>query len=85
MGGGSDEYAASLWGDDDEGTKEKKRGPDRAERRRERRAKAEAEESAEVDRILNKIAEKGMESLTRREKGLLKRATARRQQSGKGR
>ncbi|MDY7108511.1 MAG: site-2 protease family protein [Planctomycetota bacterium] len=87
MGGGTDEYAASLWGDDDEEKKEKKqkkRGPDRAERRRRRREKAAEEEAAEVDRILNKIAEKGMDSLSRREKGLLKRATARRQQGGEG-
>jgi stage IV sporulation protein FB len=84
MGGGSDEYAASLWGDDEAETKQKKRGPDRAERRRQRQVKAEAEETAEVDRILNKIAEKGMESLSRREKGLLRRATARRRQGGEG-
>jgi stage IV sporulation protein FB len=84
MGGGGDDYAASLWADDDEKKDRKKRKPDRVQRRRLRRARAEAEESAEVDRILNKIARAGMESLTRRERALLKRATARRQQGGGG-
>jgi Zn-dependent protease len=84
MGTESDSYAASLWGDDDEKEGGKPEKPDRAERRRARKAQSEAKEVAEVDRILSKIAEHGMESISRRERSLLKRVTDRKQQGGEG-
>jgi len=48
-----------------------------AARREERRRQREEAERAEVDRILGKIAEGGMESLSRRERRTLDRATKR--------
>jgi Zn-dependent protease len=83
MGTESDSYAASLW-DDEEKESGKPPKPDRAERRRARRARLEEEEAAEVDRILTKIAEHGMESISRRERSLLKRVTDRKKQGGEG-
>jgi hypothetical protein len=49
----------------------------RAERAAQRRAQQEVDEVAEVDRILLKIAQRGMASLTPGERGILQRATER--------
>ncbi len=48
-------------------------------RRARRRAQREREESGDLDRVLAKIADSGLESLSFREKRLLRRATDRRQ------
>lgn len=53
---------------------ERDRGPGRRELRRRER---DAAEQAQVDRILAKIGERGMESLTRSERRVLERATRR--------
>ncbi len=50
----------------------------RARERRQREREREAKEQAEEDRILAKIAAQGMQSLTRAEKRVLKKATERR-------
>ncbi len=56
-------------------------GPARPPRRVDRRARREADESRHVDRILEKIADTGLESLTGREKRLLRRVTQRKQRA----
>lgn len=53
-----------------------------AERRREREALREAEEEAEVDRILDKVREHGLHSLSEREKRALRRETDRKRRGG---
>jgi len=70
----SDEYALSLHGakEDDAPTRATRR-----ERLAQRRALREQEEAREVDRILQKIADSGLPSLSREERALLKRATER--------
>jgi len=50
----------------------------------ERKQKKIAEQQAEVDRILDKIREKGIQSLTRSEKKILMRATRRQQERERG-
>jgi stage IV sporulation protein FB len=52
----------------------------RAERIAQQKAKRQQDEAAEVDRILKKIAESGMASLSRAEKKLLERETERKRQ-----
>jgi len=54
--------------------REEKRA-ERERRRREREQEREREMEAEVDRILDKITREGMESLTRRERSFLERAS----------
>ncbi len=56
-------------------------GPTLAERRAERAARREAEEAEEADRILQKIHDHGMDSLTGRERRLLQRVTDRKKRS----
>ncbi len=51
-------------------------------RRRERAARRDAAEQAEVDRILAKVHDHGMHSLSEREKRTLKRATHRQRRAG---
>ncbi|MBW2465430.1 MAG: site-2 protease family protein, partial [Deltaproteobacteria bacterium] len=80
MGGGDSLYAASLWGEDD--------APDEEEHEvvhspRSAPGMGEADESDDteaLDRILAKIGEHGMDSLSSREKRVLERATDRRRQ-----
>lgn len=71
MGYESDDYALSLATGSDDQQETSARELKREERRRQR----EEEEAQEVDRILAKIARSGMDSLTGRERRLLKRAT----------
>ncbi|GIK18271.1 MAG: hypothetical protein DYG93_11330 [Leptolyngbya sp. PLA2] len=56
--------------------------PEEPSRADERRRQREAEEQAEVDRILAKISEQGMDSLTRAERKALQRATERKRTGG---
>ena len=72
MGLEDDAYAASLWQTDEPEEPQ-------SDRRAERRAAAREEEEREIDRILAKIGKSGVESLSSRERRLLKQATARRQ------
>ncbi len=53
------------------------RSTDRLTRRAERQRRREAEEEAEVDRILVKVKDEGLQSLTSRERATLRRATQR--------
>ena len=80
MGGDDDLYAASLWGGDDHDDEEPPPVPAREERKARRRREREAEEAREVDRILKKIGQEGIKSLSGRERHLLERATARRRE-----
>jgi Zn-dependent protease len=75
MGFESDEYALSLHCGPDDAAPDPR--PTRAQRRAAREAQRQREESEALDRILQKIADSGMESLTGRERTLLRRATAR--------
>jgi stage IV sporulation protein FB len=78
MGFESDDYAISLaHGEEDE----KPAHPTRREKRNARRRQREEEEDREVDRILDKIAKNGMDSLTRNEKRLLHRHSERKRDS----
>jgi stage IV sporulation protein FB len=77
LGFEDDTYAQSLMLGDAEEDAE----PEPAVSKREAKKQAEAEElEAEVDRLLAKIAAQGMDSLTGREKKLLKQASDRRRQ-----
>ena len=77
----SDDYAMSLTqSDEDAGASEA--GGGWREQRAKRMAKREQEEAREVDVILQKIATSGIESLTRRERALLKRVTERKRRQG---
>jgi stage IV sporulation protein FB len=74
----SDEYAMSLAGDEEaEQTTQK---PSWREKREQKRMEREQAEAVEVDRILKKIAESGMGSLSRREKSLLERFSQKKRQ-----
>jgi Zn-dependent protease len=86
MGTEESEFAASLWdtGDDEDDAAPASRATHRAERKAEKERVAAQAESAEVDRILGKIAEQGMDSLTRVERRMLKQATDRRRDGGTG-
>lgn len=79
MGHESDEYALSLAYGDDE-TESAPAKPTRAQKREEKIARQQREEAEEVDRILKKIADSGMDSLTRKEKQTLDRVSARKRQ-----
>jgi Zn-dependent protease len=74
MGIESDEYALSLHQGPDEVESSVETRTSRQALRQEQR---EQQEAAEVDRILQKIAASGLDSLTRSERGLLKRVTER--------
>ena len=78
----SDDYAMSLTSSDEESAGEAAGGW--REQRAQRMAQREQEEAREVDLILEKIASSGIESLTRRERALLKRVTERKRQQGQG-
>ncbi|MHC5024869.1 MAG: site-2 protease family protein [Planctomycetota bacterium] len=81
LGFEDDSYAISAQcGADDDPVATKAPRTDRAARRAARQADQQAAEAAEVDRILTKIRDHGMESLSGREKRLLRRATERRRQ-----
>ena len=78
MGFEDDEFAMSLSYGQGEGDADEPRKPAMPSRQMKaaaRQAQREQEEAAEVDRILKKIAESGMNSLTRAEKKLLQQAT----------
>lgn len=79
MGFESDEFALSLHqgsdADDEPGGEQAK-----PSRKMEKQARREQEEAVEVDRILQKIATSGLDSLSRSERGLLKRVTERKRQ-----
>lgn len=79
MGGATEEYAVSVLLDDAQGEAEPA-PPTRVERRAEKQQQAAEDEQRRVDAILAKIAESGMDSLTVREKKLLKRVTDRKRQ-----
>ena len=55
---------------------------EREQKKAEREAKQAEEEASEVDRILQKIADEGMNSLTGRERKILDSASARKRQNG---
>ena len=76
LGFEDDSYALSLHADEDE----KEAGSGREEKRAAKRAEQEAEEEAVVDQILAKIGAGGMDSLSGREKRLLKRVSRRKRQ-----
>src|SRR5690606_21655265 len=73
---GSDEYALQLAYGEPE-CEDGAARPNRAERRAAKQRVKEEQEAAEVDRILQKIASSGMGSLTRNERKLLDRVSAR--------
>lgn len=75
LGFESDDYSASLHGPDEDDAA--RAGPTRRERAKQRRARRELEESIAVDGILQKIAARGIESLSGAEKRRLRRATRR--------
>jgi Zn-dependent protease len=76
----SDEYALSLHGGKEE--PEGATRPTYRQRRAQKQAAREQQEAEEVDRILQKIADSGMDSLSRAERSLLRRVTERKQQGG---
>ena len=86
MGDEDDLYAAAQWSaaDPEMRADEDDHGATitRASRKARRRAAAAEAEAREVDRILSKIAERGISSLTRREKQHLERVTARKREEG---
>ena len=80
-----DPYAASLWGDPDEGDEPQPAGAPPEPNRREQKAaerdrKKQQEEADQIDAILAKIARDGIESLSRDERKRLEEATERRRQ-----
>jgi hypothetical protein len=78
----SDEYAMSVHlggGEADDSSTPPRQT--RAERRALRQAQRDQQESEEVDRILQKIADSGIDSLTRGERMLLARVTERKRRS----
>ncbi|UCD73925.1 MAG: site-2 protease family protein [Phycisphaerales bacterium] len=75
LGFEDDSYALSLQDDPEKGD----RRPSRAERKAARKADQQTREEAMVDQILTKIGSGGMESLSSREKRLLKQASRRKQ------
>lgn len=77
MGYESHEYVLQSHAD-----AETKPAQPRINKRAERQAQREQEEAKEVDRILQKIADSGIDSLSRGERALLKRVTERKRQSG---
>jgi hypothetical protein len=76
MGFESDEYALSLHA----GAEEHAAPEPALSRRAQKQLERDQQEAQEVDRILQKIADSGMESLTRGERALLKRYTERKRQ-----
>lgn len=82
LGYESDEYALSVHygGKEEEHEEPAPRKPTWWQRQAQRRAQQEEREAQEVDRILQKIADSGMESLSRSERNLLKRVTDRKRQ-----
>ncbi len=76
LGFESDDYSASLYGPDE--IDAAKTAPSWRQRADQRRARREREETAAVDEILQKIAARGMQSLSGVEKRQLRRATRRR-------
>jgi hypothetical protein len=76
----SDEYAMSVHGGS-EGSETPAR-PTRRQKAAQRQAAREQEEAREVDRILEKIAQTGINSLSRAERALLKRVTDRKRHQG---
>jgi len=82
MGFSYDEYALKL-GKEVEKEREQKRGPSaRTLRRQQKRAEQEQNDARELDRLLQKIAEKGMDELTAREKKWLENQTRKKRQEG---
>lgn len=78
LGFDSGDYSASLYGPDEADEPEAaKTGASRRLRADQRRARREQEETAVVDDILQKIASRGMQSLSGAEKRRLRRATRR--------
>jgi stage IV sporulation protein FB len=73
----SDEYAVSVYAGSADPEAANPSKLSRAQRRAARQAEQERVEAVEVDRILQKIADRGMDSLTRVERNLLKRVTDR--------
>ncbi|MEE9211236.1 MAG: DUF6576 domain-containing protein, partial [Phycisphaeraceae bacterium] len=55
---------------------------DRKRKRQERRHRSDARRNTQVDRILDKVKQHGMHSLTDREKRMLQEATERRRRAG---
>lgn len=83
MGFEDDEYALSLsygQADADKAAPSKPAASARQIKAAAREAQREQEEAAEVDRILQKIADTGLNSLSRAEKKLLEQATERKRQ-----
>jgi stage IV sporulation protein FB len=80
MADGGGEYASSLR--DDDVDQDEPARPSRAEKRAEKEAEKQAVTEQEIDRILAKIGESGMDSLSRRERALLQRETERKRDAG---
>lgn len=72
------DYSAASWRPDE--VERMSRAAEREQRRREREALEEAREQEKIDRILDKVAKHGMNSLTFFEKRALRKATERQRQ-----
>ncbi|MFN4242068.1 MAG: M50 family metallopeptidase [Tepidisphaerales bacterium] len=72
------DYSAASWRPDE--VERMSRAAEREQRRREREALEEAREQEKIDRILDKVARHGMQSLTFFEKRALRKATERQRQ-----
>jgi stage IV sporulation protein FB len=82
MGFEDDDYALSLtYGDDNEAAEEQPAATTRRDHKAERLRQQEEEEAREVDRILDKIARTGIDSLTRSERRILDRYSERKRDS----
>jgi Zn-dependent protease len=80
MGFESDDFALSLHQEQSTGKDATEGKLTRAERKAQQQARKEQDDAAEVDRILQKIASKGLESLNRTERKALQTATDRKRQ-----
>ena len=80
MGFGSDDYALTLHHGQPGFGAGASQPSARAQRKAERKAEQEQAEAAEVDRVLQKIAKHGLDSLSRTERKVLQRATDRKRQ-----
>ncbi|MCZ6834447.1 MAG: hypothetical protein O7G85_01605, partial [Planctomycetota bacterium] len=81
MGFEDDQYMINKFDEQAEEPKERKKAQ-REDKRREKEAKQQEDETIEVDRLLEKIAQEGMGSLTSREKKFLESHSQRKRQDG---
>lgn len=78
---GVDDYALGYLDDQDYRDDDTKTRLSRKERREEKQRKAKEEESKQIDSILEKIADRGIDSLSMRERRILKRVSERKRNS----